>query len=119
MPPVVKYYFMTFIGTNLVAEMEVKKDKKIWLLRNVCKLGYYLRRETRGCLFSIYAALHHLSSTNPLAAVRTTDHAVSLTSAWITAKYVCMRFKERRRKRKRKRERMLSILPSETLLNIH
>lgn len=61
------------------------------------ELRYCMWSESRGCLFSTYSALHHLCSANPLAAVRTTDHAVSLTSAWITENRVCMCVCERER----------------------
>lgn len=61
-----------------------------WEIDAGAKLGYCMRNERRGCLFSIYSALHHLLSANPLAAIRTSDHAVSLTSAWITAECVCV-----------------------------
>lgn len=90
-----------------------------WEIDAGAKLGYCMRNERRGCLFSIYSALHHLLSANPLAAIRTSDHAVSLTSAWITAECVCVCEWVFVRTTKRGRERAMPIPPSETLLNIH
>ena len=118
MPPVVNYNFMTSSSkTSLVGEGGMRGTQNgCWEMAAGTKLCYCMRRKSGGCLFSIYSALHHLPSANPLAAVRTTDHAISLTSSWITVKYVCVYVFER--EGQRERGWCLSP-PSETLLNIH
>lgn len=99
MPLVVNYDFMISSSKRSpVGEGGSRRTQNgCWEMAAGAELRYCMWSESRGCLFSTYSALHHLCSANPLAAVRTTDHAVSLTSAWITENRVCMCVCERER----------------------